>query len=322
MHLNAQWKTSPFFQNENKLRYIVSLQTREKYPLSKEDTKTLIDILSAYNWEENRKQNMALTPDKRIGWWAYHFYIYDYYIAIIHPDKRKVTLTINGGGIEDGEFLIEYSNDKPFGAFRLNGRFSSDDIKKVKQLFLKYNVNFNSIAFNENKIIKIKHSFSFYNVFYNLEITSLMDTVQSEKFVRLYNSGWNNSAESGGGEPWAISELYTCNKTILYGNDFLNDLSFIDFRDADKQMLEDMVNNALIGHDGEEEQITENSKIYYQYKNGLLHGQVKKYSSGGNLADEVIYEKGLPISYIKYTDERHERERNSFYSNRYEPHMD
>ena len=324
MHLNAQWKVSRFLQDVNQSGYAVSLQTIKKYPLSKEDTKTLIDILSAYNWEENRKQVMlntyiTLADDD------WRPYIYDYYITITHPDRRKVTLRINSGGIGKDDFLIEYSNGKPFGAFRFNAYLPNDDLKKIKQLFLKYNVDFNSILYKEDKTVRIKSVFSFYEVFYNLEIPAApIDSAQNKQFIRLYNSGWNNStrSRSRGRIFQSAWSLYSSNKTISYDKDLLNnllsgtessilfDLSQLDFKDSDKQKLEELVDSILKGHDGEGEQTIDayinsekhKQKISYQYKDGLLHGQVKKYSVDGKLTDEVTYEKGLPIGYIKYAD--------------------
>lgn len=300
--LHAEWTVSRFFQNENQSGYAVSLQTKGIYPLSKEDTKTVIDILSAYNWEENREEHVEAI-EMNEG----EYYIYDYYIIITHPDKRKVTLRINSGGIRRDEFLIEYSRGKPFGTFRFNSYFSSDDIKIVKQLFLKYNVDFNNIAFRRNESVKINPAFSFHNVFYLKIPPVLLDTIQTEQFLRLFNSGWNNSYQSGGGHP--IWRIYSCNHSILYGNDFLfdqypDDLVCIDFNDADKQALIDLINNALTGHNGEGDQTFANDKIriYYRYKDGLLHGQVKVYTSEGRLTNQFIYDKGLPVSYIKYAD--------------------
>ena len=309
--LHAQWKTSRFLQNENKSGYTISLWTGTQYPLSKEDTKTLIDILSTYSWEEEvwekNNQNthyIRTIEENQTGWWAYHFYIYNYYITITHPDKRKVTLRINSGGIGKDDFLIEYSNGKPFGTFRLNGRLSDNDIKEIKQLFLKNSVNFNSVGFHESETVKIKNLFSFSHVFYNLEVSISMDAAWSKQFIDLYNSGWNNSAESGGGHPIFIDNLYTDKREIWYGRIQL-DLSKLDFRDEVRQKLEDMINNiTFAGHNGEEEKVIGNTNpttYYYQYKNGLLHGQVKVYFPEGTLIREFVYDNGVPLCFIAYT---------------------
>jgi len=328
--LHAQWRTSRFFQSEDKSGYAVTLETIEKYPLSTEDAKTVIDILADYDWEENRKQPPIPIIQELSTWQHYHYYKYNYAINITHPDKRKVTIRINGGGIKDDEFYIAYANGQHFGAFRFNGKhledihydsyFSDDDIKIIKQLFLKYNVDFNSVPLKENETVQIKLGFRFYDVFYDLEIPALsMDTAQSEQFVRLYNSGWNNSATSGGGQPSPVFYLYTIDRIISYDQYglFLPHYGFpctdpadftplmLDFKDGAKKMLADMVNDLLKGHDGEEERIVENQKmkIYYPYKDGLLHGQVKKFTLDGLLTDEVTYDKGIPIHYIKYAAE-------------------
>ena len=330
MHVHAQWETSRFFQSENKSGYAVTLETTEKYPLSTEDAKTVIDILAAYDWEENRKQPPIPIMQELSTWQSYHYYNYNYAVNITHPDKRKVTLMINSGGIKEDEFFISFSNGNHYGAFRFNGKqfesyrynryFSDDDIKIIKQLFVKHNVDFNSIPLKENETVQIKLGFRFYDVFYDLEIPTIsMDTDQSKQFIRLYNSGWNNSATSGGGQPSPVLYLYTIDRIISYDQYglFLPQYGFpctdpadftplmLDFRETDKQMLADMVHDLLKGHDGEEERIIENQqmKINYQYKDGLLHGQVKKYTLDGKLTDEVIYDKGLPVHYIKYAAE-------------------
>ena len=323
-NINAQWKTSRFFKSESS--YTASLQTKEMEPptngmmlvkgihgetkemcsLSKEDTRMLINILSSYNWQENTNNHEAAFELLEMSWGRYHYYIHNYQIAITSPNKRKVTLRVNGGGIGKDEFLITYSNAKPFGTLRLDGHLSSDDRNKIKQLFFKYNFDFNNIDLKENEIVKIKPVFNFYNVFYlELPIASL-DAAQSKQLVHLYNSGWNNSAHSfEGGSPLPVFDLYTHHNFISYGNDFLlTDLSLIDFKGADKKTFEDLINNSLIGHNGEGEKIIENHKIkvYYQYKNGVLHGKVKIYNLEGKLTNEFIYDKGFPIDYIKYTD--------------------
>ena len=117
--LNAQseWGFSRFFHDKNETGYEVSVSiysalasswTINNYPLSNEDTKTLIDILSTCNWEEYRQMQedeLISKPDKQQG-----YYIQTCYLTITHPDKRKVTLEINNGGIERGEYEIRYPN--------------------------------------------------------------------------------------------------------------------------------------------------------------------------------------------------------------------
>lgn len=319
---DADWTTSRFFQHENKSGYAVSFLTKgiyplsKMYPLSKEDTKTIIDILSAYNWEENREQH-----EEAVEMYEGGYYFYSYYISITHPDKRKVTLRINSGGIGKDEFLIEYSTGKPFGTFRFNSYFPSDDTEKIKQLFFKYNVDFNSITFKKNEPIKIEPAFGFHNVFY-LKIPPVsLDTTLTKEFIRLYNSGWNSRAPSGDGDPVPIWNLYTSYHSISYDNVFVfdrypDDLISVDFKDADKQALIDLINKALTRHNGEGEHTSANHsikiRVYYQYKDGLLHGQVKVFMSE-KLTNEFFYDKGLPVSYIKYTDEGTKEKEIHFY---------
>lgn len=308
---NTQWKNSLFFQDKRQSGYTVYLQTKESYPLSKEDSQMLIDILAAYNWEENKHKKTPELEMKVISWGRYHYYIHDYYIDITHPGGRKIRIGVNGGGIAKDEFLIEHSNGNTYGVLRFNEYLSSDDIEKIKQLFFKYNVNFNSISSQKDEAVKITPIFEFYNGFYIDLPPVTLDKEQSEQFIGLYNSGWNNSAHSfEGGSPMPQIYIYANHNVVSYGDNVLmtqypNDFTGnLEFKDADKQKLKDLVNTALTAHDGEDNRTLENYriKIYYQYKDGLLHGQVKIYTLDNKLTNEFIYEKGLPISYIQYSD--------------------
>jgi len=308
----SEWGFSQFFHDKNKTGYEVSLQAYSRhtsswtnhYPLSNEDAKTLIDILSAYNWEEYRitRTDELMTQQEL----PCIYYTQVCIITITHPDKRKVILEINNGGVERDEYLIRYPNGKLFGALRLHARsyLSSNDIKRVKQLFFENNINFNNVTFRENGTVKIMNNTSFPSVF-SLELpTVFMDTTLSKQFINLYNLGWDNGSSSAchHSDPVYSPYLFNNTMTISFGNASLN-LSYIDFSDENRQMLEGMINNTLAVHYGEGEKIMEHQrlKIYYQYKNGLLHGEVKIYTLDGKLTKEFEYDNGLPVLLITYT---------------------
>ncbi len=323
--LHAQWKTSPFFQHENKSGYTVSLQTVENYLLSEEDTKIVMDILSAYHWEEFRiieKQGIETWPVFEDNSYNENFDFYLKYCGIVvtHPDKRKITLQINRRGyIIEPYFSIEYLNKKPYKDLtRHNGSFYSWDVEKIKQLFLKYDVNFHNLA--ENEIVRIRPQFSFYDVFSKLTLPPTpVNTALSKQIIRLYNSGWNNNSSNsrGNGAYYSLGDEKTIYHSLWYPyvhhnlmltstglvTPYFSNYNF-DFKDTDTpQKLAELIDKMLQGHDGEGEQtLPQNEKIHYQYKDGLLHGELKKYSPDGKLTDEATFDKGLPVNYVKYAE--------------------
>ena len=289
---NDKWSTSRFFQHEDKSEYSISIQKAEACILSKEEAATIIEILSAYRWKESRNigDDHITSPQE----------IY-YSITITHPDKRKVTLRKNSGDIDD--FLIEYP-DGTFGKIRCS---SDDDTKLIKQWFLSYNAVFNNVKLNENEVIEIKPVFSFSHRF-NLELPPVsLNKVQSEQFINLYNQGQHETYESGGDYsiPLPIVDFDPYYFVISYGKDIIAerypyDLDKFDFKKADRYAIEELISSAIAGHDGEGEQVFEQDriKISYQYKDGLLDGQIKTYTFDGTLINHIIYEKGLPVTYF------------------------
>ena len=323
MLLNAQseWGFSRFFHDENKTGYEVSVRpysrltlswTTEDYSLPNEDAKTLIDILSTCNWEEYRETHtlfritkdgfIIVESDDRSD--DYGYYMLTCHITITHPDKRKVTLEINNSGVARERYSISHPNNERIRYLRLHNRstsLSSDDIKRVKQLFFKNNIKLGNLGLQEN--VKIANKAFFSGVFHLDLPTISMDTTLSKQFMHLYNLGWDSRFRETHSlyhsHPIYVPQLFENTRIISTGNASLN-LSNIDISEENRKILEDMIKNTLEGHDGEGEYINY-KKIYYQYKNGLLHGQVKVYSLDGKLTEEFEYDNGLPALLITYT---------------------
>jgi len=302
---NSQCNNSGFFNDKSD--YTVYLQTKASYPLSKKDSRTLIDILSSYEWEEKKgKQEITIEEIKGGGWQYYHYYIYDYYISISHPNGRTVRIRINSGGIGQDDFVIEAPNGKMYGTLRIKDKLSQDDIKKIKHLFLNNVSDFNSISFKEGEKIKIVLTFSFYFAFPYLELSAIyLDEDNTKEFIRLYNTAWNNDDKSGGGTPLPTLYLNNQNNIISYLDNVLpseDSFNALELKEENRYALTRLISNALQGHNGTgEKELGNQSKLVYQYRNGVLDGTTKVYSPDGSLISELKYDNGFPVDYIIYS---------------------
>ncbi|SHE87772.1 hypothetical protein SAMN05444362_102386 [Dysgonomonas macrotermitis] len=304
---NSDWKKSGFFKVKDKSEYTVYLQAKTSHLLSEEDTKILIDIFSAHDWVENRKNHEATIEQYVLNSHGYHYYVHSYFITITHPDKREMRLRINSGGICKDEFLIQYPDGKPYGIFRPEGKLSVGDINQIKELFFKYNTEFNNVELIENERVEISSIFNFQNVFPSLHIPPvLLSEEESKEFIRLYNSGWSNNAYSFEGDMFMrmrVREFRDFQGVISYGGTPLYPTQ-IQYKESDREAIRNLIKKALDGHNGERAEMSEDltQKMHYQYKDGMPDGIIKVCLLNGNLIYEVLYDKGILINYVRYSD--------------------
>lgn len=128
----------------------------------------------------------------------------------------------------------------------------------------------------------------------------------SQKLIELYNSAWDSSFSSfPGGQPLPEYDLYKSNLSLVYGDDVLPySNSCYEFSTKNKTELENLITETMKGCDGadsvEYDTYMGITKVYYQYKDGLLDGRIDVLSSLDVLTHQLTYEKGQPIEYIKF----------------------
>lgn len=316
LFLHARWGKSNFW-NEIKTSYKVSLCESDAPALSNADASKLISILAKYDWEENTGSDEPTLEMRQGGWGRYHYYIRSYSIYIDHPLKKKMKLRFDGHGIAKDEYLIERKDGKPYGLLRLKGEYdhsnlSSEDIAAIKQLFFDNVEDFRNIETIVGESVEVINNYSFADLFnIKLPIKKLDENI-STQLIDLYNTAWNNLADSfEGGTPLPTIYLNVNPITFKYGNNYYQySPNNFEFSPKNKVKLDTLVARAMKEHDGEkfeENEYRKGEKIRYQYKDGLLHGKVELYNTDGKKTHTLIYEKGLPIGYVKYYSNERKR---------------
>lgn len=305
------------FFGDNPQKYTIQLHLTpdgsNAVALSAEDAKVMIGVLSKYEWKEDRSQKEEKWEVHEISWGRYRFYNTHYYMTITSPDGKSVKMRVNGEGFNEDQFLIERANGKPYGTIMFdrekNGwTLKKEDIDKIKQLYFKNFSSLNNVKASNNAPTHIEgSSYSFGNIFFVKIPDIILSQADSNELTRLYNRGWDNSiAFFPGGQPLPEIQLYTSPTIYTSAVDFF--ISQHEFTPEDQQAIDALIAKYMNGHDGEEKinlkkpypLEEEGYGIYYQYKDGKLHGQVKVYDENGKLTHEFVYDKGLPATYIRY----------------------